>query len=344
MYKLTEEMMARLKSLDFKLTFDISYNTHPITIKYKGKKVKEINLIVNHTDQKEEITFDGFDHRDSKQKVSCTMTYNNNKLNLDTIASLVMTNNKLVKNENIVNVKDVYFNGVLNLRFFKDWFKHHILLGANMDDDYVSWQPITFTDEDIFCVGDSFTLGNGVAINETWPSMLNGNVCNFGSNGLSHDGCLKNVKYILERSDKVKQIICLLPSPTRKLFNFEFLNHRCTIPITINSPSLSGKKTSLPQEYTEGITKLKNYIVNGDINKDWIKTCDSIIDLCDKHNVNCWLSTWDHTMYRNIPRKNRLPVFPKIDTFEERAIDGHHPHKKHYELYVKNITPYVDKT
>ena len=34
---------------------------------------------------------------------------------------------------------------------------------------------------------------------------------------MSHDGCLKNVQYILKNSNHVKQIICLLPDATRKL-------------------------------------------------------------------------------------------------------------------------------
>jgi lysophospholipase L1-like esterase len=48
-------------------------------------------------------------------------------------------------------------------------------------------------------------------------------------------------------------------------------------------------------------------------------------------------------MYNHIPEKNRLPVFPNLDTFKERASDNLHPHKKHYELFVNNIKPYIDK-
>ena len=71
--------------------------------------------------------------------------------------------------------------------------------------------------------------------NETWPSLLNRNAFNFGSKGLSHDGCVKNIKYILENSDCVKQIICLLPSATRKLFEFEFLGWKGSIPVVITA-------------------------------------------------------------------------------------------------------------
>lgn len=194
-----------------------------------------------------------------------------------------------------------------------------------------------FKDETIFCVGDSRTYGQGVADNETWPSMLDGKVFNFGSKGLSHDGCLVNTKYILQNSSSVRQIICLLPSPTRKLFQFEFLGCHGAIPMSY----IDDKK--LPSEFSKAIQDTKDFIFSDNINEHWIKNCFDIIDLCNKNNVDCWLTTWDHDMHQHIPLKHRLPVFPKYETFKERASDGVHPHRKHYELFVKNIKPYIDK-
>ena len=71
--------------------------------------------------------------------------------------------------------------------------------------------------------------------------------------------------------------------------------------------------------------------------------CHKIIELCNDNNVECWISTWSEDLYGHIPNKNKLPVFPNLTTFMERASDGLHPHKKHYELFVKNIKPYIDK-
>ena len=48
-------------------------------------------------------------------------------------------------------------------------------------------------------------------------------------------------------------------------------------------------------------------------------------------------------MYMHIPTEYRLPIFPHLTSFTERASDTAHPHKKHYELFVKNIKPYIDK-
>jgi len=329
--------MARLKFLNLKLTFHTSYNTHPVVIKYKDSAVKEINLHIDQIDQKEKITFEGFSPDDPKQKVSYTIEYNNKEVDVQSIASFQMYNNQFVTNEVIKNYKDIYFNGRLDLTFSKHWSKHSILSGANLDDNFVNWDQITFANEEVFCVGDSFTFGHGVARDETWPSLLHSRACNFSSKGLSHDGCVKNVKYILENSNYVKQIICLLPGATRKLFEFEFLGCKGSIPVSYNS------KYTLPEEFLPEINNIKNLIMQGNIKDDWIKACTDIINLCNEHNVECWLSTWDSDLHLHIPNKYRLPVFPELATFKERASDGSHPHRKHYELFVKNIKPFVDK-
>ena len=331
-------MTARLRSVNFKLTFDIYYNKKPVVVKYNDKQVDEIDLQIKSIDQKEQITFEGFVPNDTKQKISCVLWHEGNKVDMRPIASLQIQDNQYVTNVVIKDCKDVHFNGRLDLNFSKHWFKHNILAGANIDDGYVNWDQVNFTDEKVFCVGDSFTYGHGVARNETWPSMLDGKICNFGSKGLSHDGCLRNVKYILQNSSSVKQIICLLPSPTRKLFEFDFLGHVCTIPIDIQSVD-----NKLPKEYAQDIKSIKDFIVSGNIEEEWIRTCKDIIELCSTNDVDCWLSTWDKSMHNHIPNKNKLPVFPSLDTFEERANDNSHPHRKHYELFVKNINPYIDK-
>jgi hypothetical protein len=329
--------MARLRSLNLRLKFHTSYNTHPIVIKYKDLVVNEINLHISQTEQKEAITFEGFSPHDPKQMVSCTLEYNDREVDIQSIASLQMQDNPYVENVVIENCKDIHFNGRLDLNFSKHWFEHNILEGACLDEDYVHWNQIFFANQELFCVGDSYTFGHGVARHETWPSMLDRNAFNFGSKGLSHDGCVKNVKYILQNSKHVKQIVCLLPGATRKLFEFEFLGSYCSIPISYTS------EYNLPEEFSNEISDIKESILKGSIDDDWIKSCTDIIYLCKKHKVECWLSTWDNDMYTHIPIEYRLPIFPDLTTFVERASDGAHPHRKHYELFVKNIKPYIDK-
>ena len=326
--------MAKLKSINLKLKLDHSYNTHPVIIKYKGKVVEQIDLSITKTDQKEEISFEGFSHLDPKQKISCKIFYDGREIELHGITSFIMANNKYVENKLIESYTDIYFNGVLIIQFDKHWFEYNILRGANLDRGYASWNPIVLTNDEVFCVGDSNTVGVGA--NRSYPSMLN--AYNFGVEGMSHDGCLMNIKYILENSSSVKKIICLLPGETRKLYNFEFLDSKGSIPVTFED------KRQLPKEYHKDVADIKEFILDGRIKQDWIQNVSHIIDLCNNHGVECWLSTYDPDMWPHIPNKYRLPLFPDMDTFQERATDNLHPHEKHYELFVKNIKPYIDKT
>ena len=328
--------MERLKSLNLTIRFQKNFSTHPVIVRYQNKPVEKIDLVVNKFDQTEKITFEGFSYRDADQKIDLIFEYNGKRPNLDSISIFQMSDNKFVDNKSISKYTNIFFNGELTITFTKEWLKHHVLAGANLGQNYCSWDDINIADEEVFCVGDSFTYGEGVDRKDTWPSILGGNTYNSGSIGLSHDGCLKNVKYILENSSRVKQIICLLPPDSRKLFEFEFLGSIGSIPISVDF------NRDLPVEFLPAVRNIKKSIIDGNITDDWIATCEQIANACAEKNVECWMSTWDSDLIQYIPSANRLPTFPNLDRFPERASDGGHPHRKHYELFVNNIRPFVD--
>ena len=139
--------MEKLRSVNLKLTFDICYDEKPLVIKYDGKQVDEVNLLIKSIDQKEQITFEGFVPNDTKQKVSCVLWHEGNKVSMIPISSLQMQNNQYVTNKKIENCTEVHFNGILNLAFCKQWFKHNILAGANLGEGFVNWDEINFTDD-----------------------------------------------------------------------------------------------------------------------------------------------------------------------------------------------------
>lgn len=329
--------MERLKSLNLAIKFQKNFATHPVIVRYHDKAVEKIDLYVNRFDQTEKIKFEGFSYKDADQKIELIVEYNGKRLNVDTISTFQMSDNKFVDNKSISQYTNIFFNGEVTITFTKEWLKHHVLAGANLGQNYCSWNDVTIADEEIFCVGDSFTYGEGVDSKDTWPSILGGNTYNFGSIGLSHDGCLKNVKYILENSSSVKQIICLLPPDTRKLFEFEFLGSFGSIPISFDF------NRDLPIEFLPAVRSIKKSIIDGNLTDDWIATCEHIVNACAEKNVECWMSTWDSALIRYIPSANRLPTFPSLDSFAERAGDGVHPHRKHYELFVNKIRLFVDK-
>ena len=150
--------MARLKCLNLKLIFKTSYSTHPIVIKYKGKEVSEVDLRIEQINQKEVFDFSGYSPSDNNQRATCVLQDGQQQLDLQTIASFEMQNNLYVKNAKIENCNEICFNGQLIIEFNKEWLRHNILAGANLDEGYVNWNEISFSDEVVFCVGDSFTL------------------------------------------------------------------------------------------------------------------------------------------------------------------------------------------
>lgn len=328
--------MARLRSLNLKIKFDISFNNFEPIIEYKNIPVNEINLTVDKFDQSEKIIFKNFTFKDPKQKIECKIEYNGLTLDLHSISRFKMANNKYVDNIEIDNCVEVHFNGCMIIDFNKLWFKHNILAGANIGDQYCNWDKVHFDQQTLFCIGDSFTYGDGVKPEHAWPALLDQNSCNFGCNGLSHDGCLMNVNYILNHSRNVKKIICLLPTPFRRLFKFNFFDQEGVIPVSHNS------QWKLPIEFLNDVEELKKKIITQNPHSDWIDSCNNIITSCESRGVKVWVSTWYKELHKQIPEKNRLPVFPDLDTFPERGDDGDHPHKKHYDLFVKNIRPYID--
>ena len=329
-------MMARLKSLKIKITFQKTYQKNPLTITHNGSDVQSIMLDVNKLGQEFKFNINGFVPNES-QDIKCIGEWQSQTLKIKDICFFDMQNNQYVTNEPIQNYDTIYFNGTLTLKFTKSWCEHNILAGSRLEE-YVAWQKIDLPIVNTYCVGDSYTLGYGVGDNENWPALLNMPNFNFGVPGISHDGCLQNIMYVTENNPDTKQIICLLPEATRKLVTYNFLDSNGSVPITIN------QSRNIPKEYEEAVEDARSLILNENhITKDWIKTVNDIISFCKGKNVKCLISTWSQHLHKYIPEECRLPVFPDLEMFDDRATDGQHPHKKHYEYFVQKILPYVDK-
>jgi hypothetical protein len=302
---------------------------------------------VSSIDQRLDIEFNGYVPDDKNQKIIVDFYYKDTKLDTVSLSTFEMKQNQYVDNVILKDYNEICFNGLLTLQFFKLWFECNILNGSNLYNDnniLVRWQytynNIKIKNLDIFCIGDSFTIGSGVAQNDSWPALLtlktHKHNINLGSGGLSPDGCATNVEYVLNNYNP-KTIICLLPTRLRKIYKFTFLDYAGYISIGINSDF------KLPELFKTEIENIqRNELLDDNIIKKlWIDSCQNIVKSCKSKNVKCFISTWDKDMYEYIPTDVRLPVFPLLETFSERATDGSHPHKKHYELFVDSIIPYV---
>jgi len=345
--------MAKLKSLDFDLCLNTNFLTSPLTIKFNSeiillkKGITTLPLTISSIDQNINIEFFGYIPHDKDQKIVIDIYYENKKLDTGSLSTFQMRDNQYVENTLLNKYNEICFNGILNLKFFKGWFECNILNGANLGNDnniLIRWVDVysdkKIKNSDIFCIGDSFTIGAGVNHQDTWPSLLslktNTNNINIGSGGLSVDGCSINTEYVLNNFEP-KIIICLLPTRFRKIYKFNFLDYLGYVSVSTST------NLRVPKTLLEDIEKFKkSNLLDNNITKDlWINSCKSIIKSCQTKNVKCFISTWDKDMYKYIPKDVRLPIFPDLKMFEERAMDGSHPHKKHYELFVDSIIPYI---
>jgi hypothetical protein len=346
-------MMARPKFLDLTICFDTDFSSAPLNIKFNSKilhlkKGKTfLPLVVSSIDQNINIEFYGYVPNDKNQKIFVEIYYQNIKLDIKSLSTFQMQDNCFVDNVLLKNYNEIHFNGKLTLQFFKQWFECNILQGAYINNNrrFLHQYVTDYTDNNlrcktekkdynILCFGCSFTYGSGVGDEDTWPYLLgkklNVSVGNFGTAGMSIHGCLKQTLYGLKNYNANK-IIILLPNFQRMLYKFKFLDNSAFYNFTCGS--VDTKHLYKFFNYQEQVVRvLKNSIRNG----------KKIINYLNNLDKNIYLTSWDNEVYASIPDgTNKLPKFPDLNTFNERAIDGQHPHKKHYELFVKSIFPYI---
>jgi hypothetical protein len=337
--------MARQKSVNLKLKFHTSYNTHPITIKHKGLTVEnEIDIFLENVDQKEYVEFSGFDYKDKAQEVICSIFYKNQTLDVEALCSFQMKNNKYVNNIKLSKYHKIYFNGELELKFFKEWFECNLLSGAYINNKkrflhrwVIDYKNNNLRSEeekkyDVFCIGCSVTYGTSLEKQDTWPELLSErldcSVANFGVPGMSIHGCLRQALYCLENFH-VEKMIVLLPPFGRILHKFEFLGNKAYY----NYTSLAGESKVNFFDRKKNNNKIISHSER--FGKRIIKRFAEM----SRPNLQIYLTSWDKDVYNFIPHgDNKLPQYPNLDIYKERAPDGHHPHYKHNELFVDLIS------
>ena len=348
--------MARLKSVDLRICFSTKYSNTPVGVKYNyqqttlDKGQTFIDLPVESIDQVVDIEFFGFVPDDKMQVIKVEIYYKDKKVDTISLCKFHMKNNRFVENTVLENYNEIFFNGNLKIKFFKQWFECNLLSGAYITNqkrflhrwvlDYGKQNNLRSAEGqeyDIYCIGCSFTFGIGLETQDTWPELLSKkldcSVGNYGVPGMSVHGCFRQVLYCLENLD-VKKIIVLLPPFERMFYKFKFLGNNAyynyTPMGTENSFSFLDEKTNVNK-----ILKHSKRLGKRIIQK---------LVTMNKNNRNIYITSWFKSVYDCIPEgDHKLPIFPKLDTFRERASDNQHPHRKHYELFVKSIKPYVDK-
>lgn len=348
--------MARPKSVDLRICFDTKYSHTPIGIKYnyqqtaldKGKTF--IELPVESIDQVVDIEFFGFVPDDKMQEIKVEIYYKDKKIDTTSLCTFHMKNNKFVDNTVLENYDRIFFNGNLKIKFFKQWFECNLLSGAYIINQrrflhrsvlaYGTQNNLRSTEGqeyDIYCVGCSFTFGWGLEKQHTWPELLskklNCSVGNYGVPGMSVHGCLHQVTSCLEKFD-VKKMIVLLPSFDRMFYKFKFLGNNAYYNYTPQSPdgifSFFDQKTNINKilKHNERLGK---------------RIIERLVRM-NSPTRQIYLSSYMKNVYDYIPEgDHKLPMYPKLEIYRERASDGAHPHYKHNKLFVDSISDRIDK-
>jgi len=197
------------------------------------------------------------------------------------------------------------------------------------------------------CFGCSNTYGSYQSASDTWPFQLSqrtgANYLNMGVSGSGVDGIYHNLK-LLHKRKGFDQCLILFP-------NFERRVVRCAIDDKYMSIYSTVDLSHVTSEYSfcrnkrllSKMQEVRDNIIKDVKNRYSKRFLNKIIDYCKQNNIDLFVSSWVDEVYQYLQQQRdkmnftMLPRFPKLSLFTERADDGAHPHRKHYEYFADEI-------
>lgn len=329
-----------------KLIFSVRafYKLKKIRLNYKNQTFildenpLELEYHIEKLNDCVQMEFSNFTTEESQQRVEIKVYYNGVEKDSTSLCTFFMKNNKYVKNIQLAKYNSIHFNGILTINFFKRWFECNILEGRQILDNKnlpVQWIrdysecslriDTKIQEYDIVCLGCSYTYGSGLENEQSWPKILENKTKlktgNFATPACGIDGIYKQFLFV-KQNFKTKKIFILLPIFERKRYKFQFGEYPVELLFTNNNAGqLVGKKQLRVMK--------EKLLLRKKIGCRYIKLLSK--------DSNVFMSSWANDVYENIPIEKRLPQYPNLETFQERATDGTHPSYKHNELFVEKI-------
>lgn len=229
----------------------------------------------------------------------------------------------------------------------KDFVFNYEFTRSSFTDRYRDRNHIGFDNAFIPCFGCSFTYGEGQSDTETWPYLLANKTgkrfLNLGVCGSGIDAIYNNLK-LLHSKHKFGQTVILFPNCERRIVRakIEDVWFRAFSSVDIFN-------TSNPYHfYADSKLRQRYNIVQKNIVKDIDnryskRIIGKIIRHCEDNNITLFCSSHNNDVYEYLKTQNcgLLPRFPELAMFAERADDGGHPHRKHYQYFVDQIADLV---
>ena len=91
--------------------------------------IESINQVI-------EIDFFGFDINDKTQKINVEFFYKDKKIDTTSLCKFFMKDDKINKNQQtrLESCNNIFFNGRLQIQFFREWFECNLLDGAYINN------------------------------------------------------------------------------------------------------------------------------------------------------------------------------------------------------------------
>lgn len=195
------------------------------------------------------------------------------------------------------------------------------------------------------CFGCSFTYGAGQADTSAWPYLLakktGQNFLNLGIASTGPDGIYHNMS-LLHRQFPYDKCVILVPPFERRMVHTKIgdLHMRVCSNVDLDDQQSDFHFYNDPS-LREQMGLVRQQILIDVENQYSIDYFQRIIKFCENRQIDLYCTAWTQFEYQYLKQKEGftlLSAFPHINTFEERADDGQHPHEKHYRLFVDQIT------
>lgn len=318
-----------------------------------------VNRILNYPqDHTVEIHFKNVDEKINIEQITINDTvanpYYNSSFAIDQSSEVLCSIDRIEK-DGIYRLKidDLYINSHRSNNWHcssqkEDFIFTYEFTRSSFTDIYRDRNHIGFDKEFIPCFGCSFTYGEGVADTETWPYLLsrkfNKNFLNLGMASAGVDAIYNNLK-LLYAKHKFGRCFILVPPFERRVVRayIDGLYFRVCSNVHISEKD-SDWQFYKNNKFQKRLKIIKDKIIRDSGNRYSKKFLQKIINFCKDNSIELRCSGWTKDVYsylRQCDNLSLLPMFPPLSYFEERADDGNHPHRRHYQYFVDQITDLV---
>jgi len=326
------------------LNIQIKFSSHTVDriLQYPHENIIKIHFEnVNEKVTVEKITLNGID----------TNIYHNTSFAFDN-SDVVLNSAHTIDSAGtyILNIDDYYIETARSKNWHvsknkKNFIFTHEHTNSSFVDVYRDREHIGFAFPFIPCFGCSYTYGAYQPADTTWPHLLRQktgeNFINLGVGGSSIDGIYNNLKLLYEQH-KFEKCFILFPTFERRIVRANIGDLWINIFSTVFVEEASKHTFSFLSDprVTKKSNFVKQQIIEDIDNKYSKKVLKKIVEFCSKNNIKLCASSWTDDVYETLKTFDNvelLPKFPPLEIHSERADDGVHPHKKHFQTFVDQI-------